>query len=224
MWRVTTIAEFTLAAEDFPLGEMFEDNPTVTLELDRVVPSGDTVWPYFWVEDGEADFGGIRSVFTELSELRSVELLEATGDRALFRATWDPEYMGIMAAIDAADLTLVSATGSTAGWVFEVRATDVEQLARFQQFCAEHDVPVSLSRLGRLSAVEMGGPEGLTSGQREALEIAYREGYFDEPRGADQESVAAELGISRQALSTRLRRAYRNLVETVVLQEHHDPP
>ena len=83
---MTSIAEFTLPAADFPLGRAFEDRPEVTLELDRVVPSGDTVMPYFWVRDPNCDLDGVPAVFESLPELRSVVLIEGLGDRGLFRA------------------------------------------------------------------------------------------------------------------------------------------
>ena len=47
----------------------------------------------------------------------------------------------------------------------------------------------------------------LTDKQREALELAYAEGYFERPRRTNQAELADELGISKQALSCRLARA-----------------
>jgi predicted DNA binding protein len=217
---MTSIAEFTLAPGEFPLGAVFEVQPDVTLSLDRVVPSGDTVMPYFWVEDVPDGLGTVLQCFEGLPELRSITLIEDLGDRGLFRAEWKPEYMGIMAAIEDAGVTVVSATGSHDGWLFELRATAHEQLSEFQEYCDTHGIDVSLVRLRQLSETDSTDGYGLTPEQHEALRLAFDEGYFEDPRTVDQETLASELGISRQALSARLRRGYRTLIGRTIARHH----
>ncbi|MFB6114249.1 MAG: helix-turn-helix domain-containing protein [Halodesulfurarchaeum sp.] len=56
----------------------------------------------------------------------------------------------------------------------------------------------------------------LTTKQRQALELAIQRGYYGNPRGIELESLADELGISRQALSNRLRSAEGNILEQLV--------
>jgi predicted DNA binding protein len=46
--------------------------------------------------------------------------------------------------------------------------------------------------------------------------LAYERGFFDIPRRATAADLAAELDVSRQAVSERLRRGYAALVETHV--------
>jgi predicted DNA binding protein len=53
----------------------------------------------------------------------------------------------------------------------------------------------------------------LTDRQRETLQTAFHAGYFDWPRGADADTVAAELGIAQSTLSQHLRTAERKLLE-----------
>lgn len=222
---MVSIAEFTLAPAGFPLGRVFETKPGVTLELDRVVPSSDTVMPYFWVQDGERELDAVTAVFANLPELRSIVLLEDLGDKGLYRAEWKPEYMGIMEAIAQTGLTVVAATGSNGGWEFELRATEADQFAAFNQYCTDHDIDVTLTRLRHLSdASDDGGDEPLTAEQRDALLLAYEAGYYDEDRKADLETLAERLSISRQALSARLRRGYRRLVERYVATGRRGDP
>ncbi|WP_135819699.1 helix-turn-helix domain-containing protein [Halostella litorea] len=216
---MTTITEFTLPAAAFPLGRIFADRPEATLELDRVVPMGDTVMPFFWVVDEGGDMESVRETFADLPALRSADLLTDMGSRALFHAEWEPDHVGIMGAIGASGVTVLSASGSSDGWVFELRADGGEQLSAFQRHCEDHDIPVTLTRLGEVSEPEAGLEYGLTADQREALVLALREGYFEMPRETDQERLASRLGISRQALSSRLRRGYRNLVSNALLTD-----
>ena len=58
--------------------------------------------------------------------------------------------------------------------------------------------------------------EGLTDRQDEALRTAYEMGYFEIPRRASLDDVAAELDISASSASERLRRAQTRLIEEVV--------
>ncbi|MFC6730931.1 helix-turn-helix domain-containing protein, partial [Natronoarchaeum mannanilyticum] len=52
----------------------------------------------------------------------------------------------------------------------------------------------------------------VTEAQREAIRVADRLGYYDDPRDADLGDVADELGISRSAASQRLNGAASTLV------------
>jgi predicted DNA binding protein len=55
----------------------------------------------------------------------------------------------------------------------------------------------------------------LTDRQREALRIAFHTGYFDWPRNADADTVAAEIGIAQSTFSQHLRAAERKLLENL---------
>lgn len=213
---MTSIAEYTLFAADFPLGRVFEERPGVTLELDRVVPSGDTVMPYFWVNDHDGDLDAVLATFQTLPELREVTLMEDLGDRGLFRAEWNPEYLGIMRAISEAGVTVVSANGSSDGWTFELRAHAPERLSAFQAYCEEHDIDVSLARLRRLSETGQEEAYGVTDEQREALLLAYERGYYRTPKAVSLEELADEVGITGQSFGSRLRRGTHRLVENTL--------
>lgn len=55
----------------------------------------------------------------------------------------------------------------------------------------------------------------LTPKQRETLEAAYREGWYDRPRRVDQDALAKKLGVSRPALAERLSRAEANVMRAL---------
>ncbi len=58
----------------------------------------------------------------------------------------------------------------------------------------------------------------LTEGQYEAIRAAHRAGYYDVPRSTKLKELAAELGVSHQSLSQRLRRAHESLVSAAMFQ------
>jgi predicted DNA binding protein len=56
----------------------------------------------------------------------------------------------------------------------------------------------------------------LTTRQREALRIAYEDGYYELPRETETEAIAAQLGVSRRTAEEHLRRAERKVMDSVV--------
>ena len=73
-------------------------------------------------------------------------------------------------------------------------------------------------RLHRLTGDRAPEPpgDGLTDRQREALRTAYELGYFEVPRRASLEEIAAELDVSASSVSERLRRAQTRLIRETV--------
>lgn len=55
----------------------------------------------------------------------------------------------------------------------------------------------------------------LSQPQREALELAVREGWYERPRRTDQARMARKLKVSRPALAERLQRAEANLMRAL---------
>jgi predicted DNA binding protein len=214
---MSTIADVEFDPGVFLLGAILERFPDATIELERIVPTGETVIPYFWVRGlSEAEAGTLDR---DLSDEAVVERIDSVDDEHLVRATWDPVvHRGILQGIIESGLTLVSAVGTADGWRFELRGDEHESVARFQSYCREHDIPLRLTGIHALTPVR-DGDYGLTDKQREALVLAHERGYYDSPRGADLEGIAAELGISRQALVSRLRRGTRRLLEATVAVE-----
>ncbi|ERH10025.1 MAG: PAS sensor histidine kinase [halophilic archaeon J07HX64] len=62
------------------------------------------------------------------------------------------------------------------------------------------------------STVTTAVDDQLTDRQREALQTAFHAGYFDWPRSADADTVAAEIGIAQSTLSQHLRTAEQKLL------------
>ena len=217
---MATVAAFAVGADEFPLGTVFRDLPDVTVELERMVPTGNAVVPYFWVRGGgEAD---VVRRFRGRPGARDVQLVDSLDGGSLFRCTWEPERGGLLRAFEETDVTLLSGVGTGDRWTFELRGDDREAVARFQRYCLDHDVGVNLLTLHELPAGEHRPDYDLTPPQREALLLAYERGYFDTPRRTTLEEVASELEITRQSLAARLRRGHRNLIARTIGGEEDD--
>jgi predicted DNA binding protein len=62
------------------------------------------------------------------------------------------------------------------------------------------------------------GEFGLTSSQREALALAFESGYYDIPADVTLDSLSEMLGITSQALSERLNRGTKKLIEATLIE------
>jgi predicted DNA binding protein len=214
---MATIAEFTIPAGDFPLGRVFDQLPEATVELERVVPTNHAILPYFWVRDHDVD--RILDDIEGEPAFESVTLVDALDGEGLFRAQWNHDVSGVLTAILDCELTILSGVGTRDSWTFEFRAEDAEQISKFQQYCNGNDIDARLTRLKSLAEMQTGDQYGLTPNQREALLLAFDEGYYDDPRETDLEKLADRLGISRPAFANRLRRGTRNVLGSTIA--HH---
>jgi len=75
----------------------------------------------------------------------------------------------------------------------------------------ESGVSPDLRKLGEYSGPDR-PMEKLTDRQREIVQLAYEKGYYEVPRSASTEDIAAELGIDPSTVAEHLQRAERNLL------------
>lgn len=213
---MATVMEFTSPADEFPLGTVFENLPGATVKLERLIPHETLIIPYFWVR--RAEVADIEAAFESHAGVRNIRLIDSIDDEYLMRADWDREYVGILSALSTAELAVLSAVGTNEGWEFEVRGETHEEIGKFRSYCQEHDIPIRITTIHALLPIQGEGYE-LTDTQRQALVVAYEQGYFDSPRAASLEAVADELGITQQSLSSRLRRGHRQLIAATLVHE-----
>lgn len=208
-------ASFTVEHEDFPLGAVFEQLTDVTIVLDRIVPTGEAIIPYFWISADDTD-----KLTTDLSGdlgIDQVKVIDNVEKQMFVRIDWNLAHESVLTAIVRTGITLLSGIGKDKQWTFEVRASEQQDLSDFQGYCQDHDIPIELTELHAISSLKSDREYDLTDGQRKALVLAYSNGYFDSPRDATQADLAAELGITRQAVSSRLQRGMRRLVASTLI-------
>lgn len=210
---MATVAEFTLEPDEFPLGTVFARHPDATVQLERVVSLARNRATHFWVRGLDADAAADQ--FDGHPGLRDVRAVGSADGDHLLQCRWAGDHDSLLDALADPSVVLRSAVGTGEEWTFEVRADSRDAIARFRRHCHDRGVPVTLRALHGLRPLDV--QHDLTDKQREALVLAYEEGYFDSPREATLEEVAAELDITQQALASRLRRGSRRLVEQALV-------
>lgn len=207
---MATEATFTVPSETFPLGTVFEALPGVEVELERIVPGVDVVIPYFWVRGVASD--DVEAAFSEHPGVRDIRSVDSVEDEYLLRVEWEPAYVGILTTLTETGVVVIGAVGTDEQWTFDVRGDARDDVAEFLRLCRERDIPVTLTALHALTPIETATEAALTDAQREALELAYERGYFESPRQVTMEDLGKDLGISQQAVASRLRRGTRSIL------------
>lgn len=211
---MATVAEFTIPPEALPFGETLDKQPSMRIEVERIVPTVETALPFFWV------WGAEPEIFMEAAEdepdVQETRLLERVDSGALFRAEWSPDAE-IVKGLKELGATILESEGTSERWRFEVRAQNREKFVEFQEVFQEQGVPINLIQVYDLAELVEGEDRSLTQEQRDTLIAAYQNGYFDKPRKVTQEELGEEFGISHRAISERLRRGTRNLIATSLL-------
>ncbi|AGB37816.1 helix-turn-helix domain-containing protein [Natronococcus occultus] len=203
---MSTIAEFRIPAADTVLADSFDRLPTLRVELEAAVSRSQ---PCLWITD--VDRRALDDVLEADPTVETVTLLVEADDRLLYDVTFREERT-VCDQLLADGGSLLEAWATDGWWQTRVRFRDRETLCVAHDRLVERGVSVDLRRV---TDVEAGSHSrtSLTTEQREALEAALERGYFEIPREISMEELAAELGISHQALSERLRRAYETLVD-----------
>ncbi|WP_224333833.1 helix-turn-helix domain-containing protein [Haloprofundus halobius] len=207
---MATEATFTVSSEQFPLGTVFNQLPDVTVELERIIPAQDVVIPYFWVRGAHVD--DIESEFTEHRGVKEIRFVDSVEDEYLLRVEWALDYADVLTILTETEVPLIEATGTNQQWTFEIRGDDRSDIAAFQRRCRERDISITLTEVHALTPVETATEAALTDTQQETLVLAHERGYFESPREVTMADLGEELGISQQAVASRLRRGIKHVI------------
>ncbi|MFC7176111.1 helix-turn-helix domain-containing protein [Halosegnis marinus] len=209
---MSVILEYAFRSDGLVLAPAL-DATDVRLDLEGVTASRPTHPQLFgWVK---GDLDAFDAAVAEDPTVDEVTVLSDHGDRRLyrFRTTDDVETVLYPLWVDLGGEAL-EAHYEGEWWRSQVRFPDRSAVSAYRDTLLDNGVEF---RLEGLYDEEPSGPGvGLTPEQRETLKLAYRRGYFEVPRGTTAADLAAELGVSTQAVSERLRRGYASLVSEQV--------
>lgn len=109
------------------------------------------------------------------------------------------------------------------GWRVNAFVGDRSVLREFATGCESSGVTFDLARASEVDRLT-GPPFALTELQAETLLTAFERGFYSVPRRNNLDELAAQLGVSHQALSERLRRGVGSLIETTIAPRYDGAP
>lgn len=212
---MSVIATVGVSADDFMLGATLSANPNLRLRLERVVPVGNAFVPYVWASGDDVE--AIRAGLEAEEDVESFRVVDSADGEVLVRVEWAASVDGLLDVLAETDGTILEAVGEDGRWRFDLRLDDHTELTRFYRGCSGRDIALDLQAIHNPGVPQKHGPGfDLTDAQREALEMALAEGYFDVPRGINLLELADRLGVSDSAVSQRLRRGTRKLLRATL--------
>lgn len=213
---MSVVVDFSVPADDFPLGSAITSVGEVEVTLEAVVPTGGDRVPYVWVTGD--DLATFERGARDAEGVAAVTRLDRVGEDALYRFEWSADADGLLAGLADHEAVVLDAT-LLHRWCFRVRFHHHDLLREFYESCRDEGVDLLVTRVSVLEETPPvpGATLDLTPRQREALLLAVRRGHFEVPRRTDLSDLATELGISRQATSTRIRRGVDNVLRATLL-------
>lgn len=210
---MTTVAELALSTEDVALSETFSRLPDLEIRIKSVVTNGSLqTMPLVWIA-GEPK-AEIEGALTDDSSVDTFDrLIEDTeAGELLYRIEYTTAIGDMRAAMFSNEGTILDAQCSASNWTLRLLFPERNLLSEAADELEEQGIRVDVKRVveaGRNTDLEVA--TALTDSQEEAINAAYEHGFYDVPRRISLEELAAELDISHQALSERLRRANKVL-------------
>lgn len=211
---MSVIAELSIPAHEFELGRILEIEGDTTIELEEMVPLGETAVPFFSLREGSSE------AFEEsVRDHPSVDDLQQVSTRdgdVYYSLNWRHERDLVFEGFLETDAHLLTATGHATNWDFELRFPDHAALSAFKEYCENAHVTLTVNRIYNPTKPGDSPWFGLTEVQRDTLLYAVDKGYYAIPRQISTQELADEFGVSDQAVTERLRRATIALVENTL--------
>ncbi|SNR52260.1 helix-turn-helix domain-containing protein [Halorubrum vacuolatum] len=184
----------------------------------RVIPQGTTdpgsaVFPFLVEYD---DRETIEDTFEADPTVATYELVDWTDRTGIYYIEHTPETELISTIVTDENGFLAHTETKDRGWLVRLVLPDRVALNSIWEYATERDI--SLDIINVYGNADSGGEEsyGLTDEQRLALQVAYDNGYFSEPREMSLNDVAEQMDLSSTAVSGRLRRGIRNLIAATI--------
>lgn len=216
---MVVILKVRVVAETFALGRMLSVPEGARIELETLVARAERSQPYLWVVAPDVETALVTIRERTPVDLTVVEVIE---DRALVALDWDIERGDLFSGIRTCDGRILAVTGAHDGWEFGIRFPEHADMLEFRHYCEDRDIDFTVERIYHATRPTVDASFGLTERQREALELAVREGYYAVPRRCRTADLADHFDISEQALLERLRRGIVNLVSGTLLSAEPD--
>lgn len=210
-----TIVEIELPSEEFALSRTLADLTDLEFEIERFVAhNSDHVMPFVWVSGNGGD--RIEGTLERDDSVENFELLSKLDDECLYRMEWVDHIETLVRILVEENGSILAAFGDESGWQLRVLFSERDALSRTYDYCRDAGLTMDVRSIYQLDDGRE-GRFGLTDEQQDTLVAAYERGYFDVPREITLTDLADELDISHQALSERLRRGEKSVLENTVI-------
>lgn len=214
---MSVIADFSIPANQFALGDLLEVRPGIQIRLEAMIPTGDAVIPYFWVRSPDVE--AVEATLQESPMVSEVHVVDEANGETLFRVEWVDGINGVIESISDHGAVVLDGEGHGDHWSFQLRFPEYDTLSAFYRDIVDKGISIDLEGVHNPVASARAQGFDLSPAQREALAIALEEGYFAVPRETTLVDLAEKLGISDSAVSQRIRRGLAKILSSTLTRE-----
>lgn len=212
---MSTIVEGTIPTSDLALADALDSHPNAAVRVIPAVAHGEgTAFPLVWVTGADCD--RLHTAMAEDPTTESVDVVADLDTESLFRVDWSSRVRAFVATVREANGHILDASAQGERWRVQLLFPEHDQVAETEAVCANVGMRLVVDRIDRLSDTVGYGRLGLTEEQFETVACAHEAGYYEVPRSANQSDLAADLDVSHQALSERLRRAHETVISNAI--------
>lgn len=216
---MTTVVELDIPADRLGFARTFDRVSTFEFQVGGMIGGAS---PLVWTSGPDRD-----TIERELEADPSVDVIASVAadgesttdgeadfgrrDRWLFRLEFGDEVKLFEEIVAEHDGVILTARGRENRWMLKLLFHDRESVSTCHELLEQYDFRAEVTRISGVDDLAS-AQTPLTETQYETIYKAHELGYFDVPREVTLKELAAELGISHQALSERLRRSHAALV------------
>jgi predicted DNA binding protein len=210
-----TIVEASIPTDQFALRYAFDRLEEPEFEILRLVEHReDRVMPFLWATAENMD--AFPDVLYDDPSTDNVEIAAELEEEYLFRMEWTAHIRVVLFVLLEEEATVMNARAANDVWKLRILFPEHDSVSATDDFCEEYDIDLTFQRIYELSDSLRRGQYGLTDEQYDSIVTAFERGYYEVPREAELADIADDYDVSHQALSERLRRGHRSLIETTL--------
>ncbi|MGQ3413225.1 helix-turn-helix domain-containing protein [Natrinema sp. LN54] len=217
---MTTVVELGIPADRLGFARTFDRAPTFEFQVGGMIGGSP---PLVWTSGSDRD-----TVYRALEADPSVDVIASVADdsgessadngtdisrsdRWLFRLEFGDGVKLFEEIVTENDGAILTARGHEGQWAVKLLFHDRDSVSACHELLEQYEFGADVTRISGVDDLESARTP-LTETQYETIHKAHELGYFDVPRGVTLKELAAELDVSHQALSERLRRSHAALV------------
>lgn len=206
---IALLAEINLLHPELALQVALRDCPDIriTPNYESVDQSTSTETVFFTAHGPEEQFPAFEKALADDSTVTNTERVASYSDRQVYRTELTDNVVHFMPLTVTTLGQVLNREGDIGGWTLSIRFPSRDELIQFNRLCKAEGISVNVLALLETDAGEEDDVLGLTEKQQTLLAKAYESGYFESPRRISQLDLAEEVGVSKSAISQRLRRS-----------------
>jgi len=211
-----TVIEATIPTDRFVLAETVDRVSAVEIEFVRLaLQQAGCVVPFLWGAASQQE--QLDDALQNDPDTDRVVCLSGGEHRRLYSLEWTPEATRRINELAAITGSVLTVRGTSDHWRVRTLFPDRETAAETFRSWRDDGINPSLSSISTISC-EKGSMLGLSATQYETIARAVQTEYYSVPRETTLDELAADLKVSHQAVSERLRRGHSHLAERLLAE------